>query len=294
MVKKDKNIADFEFKSVYRSFGGADSMERIGAGLMDKSGRREDFVKAASHAYSIVYVIEGEGEYIERSGNSFPIGPGSFFQRFPDMPHSNYINPLKPWKECFIDFGKELFNAFSLARIIRPEYVVGSIGSDPELVESVKELVLRLEKAGEDDLPSIVCSAAELTVGIFRKYIAETAGKKESLIVEKACRMLGEELEKRMNIEEFCASQHWGYESFRKIFTKQMGISPGRYRVRRRIDAACQMLTDSDLNVNEIASELGYLSAYEFSSQFKKFTGVSPKNFRSKKVSRRIAKKAFS
>lgn len=284
MVKIKKTAPGFGPKSIYRSFGGADSLERIGAGFMDKTGRKEDFVNSSSHSYSIVYVIEGEGEYIDRSGNRFALGPGSFFQRFPDVPHSNNISTGKPWKECFIDFGKELFNAFSLARIIRSEYVVGEIGLDPELVESIKELVLRLENAGEDDLPASVCFAAELTLGIFRRYIGESAGKKESLIVEKACRILGEELDKRISMEDFCAEQHWGYENFRKIFTKQMGISPGRYRVRRRIDAACQMLTDSDRTINEIASELGYVSPYEFSSQFKKFTGVAPKNFRAKKV----------
>lgn len=282
----------FSPRSIYRSLGGTGSLERIGAGFIDKTGRKEDFVNSSNHSYSIVYVIEGEGEYLDTQGNRFILKPGSFFQRLPDVPHSNYINPDKPWRECFIDFGKELFNAFSLARIIRTEYTAGETGLDLELIQSIEELTGRLEAAGEDDLPSIVCSAAELTFNIFRRYICGSQDKKESLIVEKACRVLGQNLEKRINIGELCSEQHWGYESFRKAFTKQMGISPGRYRVRRRIDTACQMLMDSGKNISEIAAELGYLSGYEFSSQFKKFTGVSPKNFRAKKISPRISKKS--
>lgn len=282
-----KNGREFSIKSVYRSFGGADSLERIGAGFLDKSGWSKDFVNSSNHSYSIVYVIDGEGEYVDHSGNRFALGPGTFFQRFPDVAHSNFINPEKPWHECFIDFGKVLFDAFSLARIIRPEYVVGDIGIDTELTAAVKDLVQKLENAGEDDLPLLVCSAAEITLGIFRKHIGGSADRRESEIVEEACRILGENLDRRINIEEFCESQHWGYESFRKIFVRQTGVSPGRYRVRRRIDAACQMLIGSGMNISEIASALGYLSPYEFSSQFKKFTGVSPKNFRSKKVKRR-------
>ena len=292
MKNKFKGVWNSRREIIYRSLGGAGSLERIGAGFLDKTGKKEDFVNSSNHSYSIVYVIEGEGEYIDRFGNRFVLGPGSFFQRLPDVPHSNYMNPEKCWKECFIDFGKELFNAFSLARIIRTEYTAGEIGLDLELVQSIEELTGRLEAAGEDDLPSIVCFAAELTFNIFKRYICRSQDIKESLIVEKACRVLGQNLEKRINIEELCSEQHWGYESFRKVFTKQMGISPGRYRVRRRIDTACQMLMDSGMNISEIAAELGYLSGYEFSSQFKKFTGVSPKNFRAKKISPRKSKKS--
>ena len=133
-----KGVWNFSPRSIYRSLGGADSLERIGAGFLDKTGKKEDFVNSSNHCYSIVYVIEGEGEYLDKQGSRFELKAGSFFQRLPDVPHSNYINSDKPWRECFIDFGKELFNAFSLSRIIRIEYLSGNIGLDLELILSIE------------------------------------------------------------------------------------------------------------------------------------------------------------
>ncbi len=49
-----------------------------------------------------------------------------------------------------------------------------------------------------------------------------------------------------------------------------------------RIDAACQMLLHSGLSLKEISEKTGYTNQYYFSSCFKKKTGQSPSEYRSK------------
>ncbi|MDD3119522.1 MAG: AraC family transcriptional regulator, partial [Victivallales bacterium] len=99
-------------------------------------------------------------------------------------------------------------------------------------------------------------------------------------VLGTACERLGQHLDRRFDLAEFCRRQGWGYESFRKKFKAELGISPGQYRIRRRIDAAGEMLNRHDLSIREIAFRLGYRSPYEFSSQFKDCTGLSPLQFR--------------
>ena len=71
-----------------------------------------------------------------------------------------------------------------------------------------------------------------------------------------------------------------GYENFRKRFKAELGISPHRYRIRRRLDAACALLIRPELSIGEIAERLGYASQYEFSAQFKRYMGCPPSGYR--------------
>jgi len=50
--------------------------------------------------------------------------------------------------------------------------------------------------------------------------------------------------------------------------------------VRARVARARQLLLESDLSIKQIASELGYSSAFYFSRQFKAMTGGAPTDFR--------------
>ncbi|MDC7241323.1 MAG: AraC family transcriptional regulator, partial [Spirochaetales bacterium] len=45
-------------------------------------------------------------------------------------------------------------------------------------------------------------------------------------------------------------------------------------------DEACRLLRTGRLSVKETAQKLGYRSPYEFSAQFRRFTGWSPRDYR--------------
>jgi AraC-like DNA-binding protein len=69
-------------------------------------------------------------------------------------------------------------------------------------------------------------------------------------------------------------------EYLRQLFRKRFGVSPLEYLLRRRIDAACQMLRFSDLPVGTIGLRCGFESPYYFSRMFKKLTGQPPSTWR--------------
>ena len=66
----------------------------------------------------------------------------------------------------------------------------------------------------------------------------------------------------------------------RRIFQRELGISPIEYKNQRRMHEAMNMLKYSYSGVGEIASSLGFESVYVFSRVFKKHVGVSPTDFR--------------
>jgi AraC-like DNA-binding protein len=79
-----------------------------------------------------------------------------------------------------------------------------------------------------------------------------------------------------LSIEEMSTRAGLSPAYFSKAFKEYTGNSPHAYLNSVRIEHACQLLTNVDLNVTEVAIRVGYPSVFAFSKTFRKFTGMSP------------------
>lgn len=67
---------------------------------------------------------------------------------------------------------------------------------------------------------------------------------------------------------------------FRKLFREYSGESPICFRQKHRIERAKHLLlSDEQYTIGEISRELNFSDIYHFSKTFKKFCGISPKEF---------------
>ena len=69
---------------------------------------------------------------------------------------------------------------------------------------------------------------------------------------------------------------------FSRIFSEVFGESPYQYISKLRIEQAKRLLVTSELGINEICDMVGYTSSGSFSFLFRKKTGMSPTQYRSK------------
>jgi two-component system response regulator YesN len=67
---------------------------------------------------------------------------------------------------------------------------------------------------------------------------------------------------------------------FSNFFKKAFGINFVEYLNKLRISHAKEMLKSSEIPVNEIGERVGYLSPSTFASTFKKYSGITPSEFR--------------
>lgn len=67
-----------------------------------------------------------------------------------------------------------------------------------------------------------------------------------------------------------------------EVFKKQFGITPNRFITQRRIEKAKKLLLDDSLRVGYISDVTGFRNLPYFCSVFKKETGTTPMEFRSR------------
>lgn len=69
-------------------------------------------------------------------------------------------------------------------------------------------------------------------------------------------------------------------------FTKQIGTSPINYLITKRIDESKNLLTTTNFSIRDISSIVGFSNSSYFSHMFKKITGCSPKEYKTKFTSK--------
>lgn len=67
----------------------------------------------------------------------------------------------------------------------------------------------------------------------------------------------------------------------RKLFRSHFDQTPIDYVIKRKLLAACQLLTEVDMSVGYAAKAVGYDDQMYFSKQFKKHLGASPSQYKS-------------
>ncbi|MBA3845800.1 MAG: helix-turn-helix transcriptional regulator [Planctomycetes bacterium] len=264
---------------VYRSMGSGPSWQRIGAGVMDKSGIANDQRDVRPATWSLIYVLRGRGVYRDQDGREWALSPGWCFQRLPDRRHSTVLDPASGWRECFIDLNPALQRVLASMQALRSETPAWHWGLDAGRVQRFVDVIVALRHAGERALPGLCLDVMRLAIDAQPDPSAVAAGEDA---IDRACRALAADPAGRVDLRTWCRGKGLDYERFRKDFQRRLGMPPGQYRIRRRIDRACELLETTELPIAVIANELGYPSPYEFSAQFRARMGLPPTRYRAR------------
>ncbi|MDX5400450.1 MAG: helix-turn-helix domain-containing protein, partial [Actinomycetes bacterium] len=85
-----------------------------------------------------------------------------------------------------------------------------------------------------------------------------------------------------LTIAALAAHVSMSERSFQRLFTRETGMSPGRYVERTRIDAARGLLEHSDDWISAVARRCGFANVETFHRTFKRLVGVTPADYRSR------------
>jgi AraC-like DNA-binding protein len=85
------------------------------------------------------------------------------------------------------------------------------------------------------------------------------------------------EVDRKYNWSKLLADEmHYEYNYLSNLFSSVEGITLEQFIIKQKIEKAKELLFYDELNLSEIANQLGYSSVAHLSAQFKKVTGLTP------------------
>lgn len=127
--------------------------------------------------------------------------------------------------------------------------------------------------------------AAALASHIFSSYAKPVYREMRSLgshwtQLQRSIEHIHDNIDKRLSLDQLAGIANMSKFHFAKSFREAMGIAPHQYLVKLRIEKARKLLTDPALSLSEVAKRVGYSDIGQFSAQFRKAAGASPKRYR--------------
>lgn len=91
-----------------------------------------------------------------------------------------------------------------------------------------------------------------------------------------------------LTVDDILAASGLSLSTLKRIFRQQADCGIIHYFLKLKINESKRLLLDTDLTVSQISDQLGFSSVHYFSNLFKKYTGVSPKQYAMFGISQQI------
>lgn len=126
-----------------------------------------------------------------------------------------------------------------------------------------------------------------------RRYGLQLLNNRKNILVEKIKAAIIELVhfsddEIKMNLSDYLSDKlHYDYTYLANIFSQVKGTTIEQFHLLHKIEKVKELIVYEELNMTEIAYKMHYSSVAHMSNQFKKFTGLTPTQFKNLAYKRR-------
>jgi transcriptional regulator GlxA family with amidase domain len=99
-------------------------------------------------------------------------------------------------------------------------------------------------------------------------------------IISKVVHFMNENIENHLSIDDLATFCAYSPSYFYRRFVAEMGTPPLTYFMRMKMNKASILLITTSMQVNQVASKIGFADSFHFSRVFTKHIGMSPQKFR--------------
>ena len=117
-------------------------------------------------------------------------------------------------------------------------------------------------------------------MGIIRSHAGTHDHNQSYSRIAPAVEYLREHFRDKISIENLAKIAGLSSRQFGRCFAEAYGISPQTFLIKMRVQAACELLRNSNDELADIAMSLGFYDQSSFTLQFRKHMGQTPRRYR--------------
>lgn len=233
--------------------------------------------------YLFQYTLSGCGMF-KMNGQEVPLSVGTAF--FTAIPQKNcYYLPKtadRPWEFLYLHFDGNAVAPF-FEKLCECCGGIFSIDPQASMISKAFALQKRMINGGHlapyeggEFLYGFLCE-------LLRKQLHPSVSQKES-IAGQAAFLMEREFETLSGIDEIAKRLQLSPEHLSRSFRSEWGMTPIHYLNRLRIQSAMNDLLGCADTIDDIAVKNGFANGNYFSKVFRRYTGMTPGEYRRKKT----------
>lgn len=229
--------------------------------------------------HQILYSAKGSGT-LKYGSTTMPLTDNCYFFIPANFPHEYYPDGEK-WDVRWVVFdGYACNHIFSELGLTKPVIVTPDDSTRMLKLFDKMFVTLRTDKV----YGNYICS------GLVYQYIMEfhrfasdksvAGGVDRSDILMPALNYIDEHFREDFPVTVLADAAGISQQYLCRVFRQTMNIRPNEYITRRRLQEAMRLLLENDVQLAEIAVSSGFSDAGYFGTVFKKYTGMTPLEYR--------------
>ena len=235
-----------------------------------------------SHDFcEILYVAGGAGEAI-LEGKKFRLAPGDLVVVNPGTLHEERSDAKAPLRLIFLAIRDFAVPGLPAGCLSQEKYRVLSCGEyrykmDIYLRELLQETTSQIEFYQEIS-QGLVSALLVLVMRLIR------INPEDEAALSQECQKIKEYLDQNftspITLDSLSETVYISKHYLSHLFKEQTGVSPIKYLTSKRMEKACELLSETELPVSEVSKAVGYENPLYFSQVFKRIYGISPVKYR--------------
>ena len=224
--------------------------------------------------FLLVFVENGDAE-LYTSDSTYDVNDHDLIVFYPDSKIFYEVRKNSDWRIWWMGIsGNDVYSFFETFGV-SPRSPVLHVGNHREVLSCFNEMY---ETMNSNHLE-------QKTMGLSLMYkifsvLAHNAPEIKSSAIRNAVYYMNYHYDTIKNVSEVASMFGMSRNSFLTLFKKETGKSPVNYLEDLRFARACELLENTDLSVKSIAFSIGFGDPLYFSRFFKKYSGMSPGNYR--------------
>ena len=229
--------------------------------------------------FLIHFVISGQGTFYAH-GKEYKLHAGQAFIFFPDVTVKYVADVDDPWTYTWVGFHGVMAETYLQRAGILIDTDVIDLPEDSIIPDIIQKMLNSnaLTYANELLRQSYLLELLATIISYRKEYYGSDSIYTYPCAVytEQAIHYITKEYMHDISVSKIADKIGITRSYLSKCFNATLKMSPKQFIIKFRMEKACKLLKNSNLNITEIAEEVGYSNSLTFSKAFKTYFGVSP------------------